>query len=301
MSQHQTPLRYPGGKQRLSPFIAELLIENKLVGVHYVEPYAGGAGIAIQLLLDDVVSHIHLNDSSFPLYAFWNSVVSQTEEVCRRIRNSTLTIDEWKRQRHIMRHPKEFSEIDLGYSVFYLNRCNRSGVLTGGVIGGLNQVGKWKIDARFPRNELIRRIENVASRKDSITLRNWDAEKFMLEHIPNLPADTLVYCDPPYFGLKSRLYLNQYKADDHARVAKIIQNNLLRNWVVSYDSTPEILEYYRNRRSFFYYLQYNASGVYKGQEVFIFSDGLEIPKKSSLSYINDAINKGTTPDQLQLL
>jgi DNA adenine methylase len=289
MSTHQTPLRYPGGKQRLSPFIAELLTENKLVGGHYAEPYAGGAGVAIELLLNDIVSHVHLNDSSLPVYAFWNSVISQPEELCRRTRSASLTVEEWKKQREIIRHPENHTEIDLGYSVLYLNRCNRSGVLTGGVIGGLDQTGKWKIDARFPRNELIRRIENIAARKNAITLRNWDAEKFILEHIPTLPSKTLVYCDPPYFAQSSRLYLNQYKAEDHARIAKVIQKKLARKWVVSYDSAPEIQNYYHDRQSFLYYLQYNASRTYKGQEIFIFSDGLKVPGKSSISYINDAI------------
>jgi DNA adenine methylase len=302
MSQHQTPLRYPGGKQRLAPFIAELLTENKLVGGHYAEPYAGGAGVAIELLLDDVVSHIHLNDSSLPVYAVWKSVVTHPEELCRRIRSASLTIEEWKKQREVIRHSEEHDELDIGYSALYLNRCNRSGVIGGGVIGGLEQTGKWKIDARFPRNELIRRIENIAARRDAITLRNWDAEKFMLEHIPTLPSKTLVYCDPPYFGLTSRLYLNRYKAEDHARVAEVIQRNLSRKWVVSYDSAPEILQYYRDRLSFLYYLQYNASKTYRSQEIFIFSDGLKIPGKSSLPYINDAINVGVrqTIEQLRM-
>jgi DNA adenine methylase len=292
MSQHCTPLRYPGGKQRLSPFISELLIDNNLVGGHYAEPYAGGAGVAIDLLLNQLVSHIHLNDSSLPVYAFWHTVITQPEELCRRILSASLTIEEWKKQREILRHPDQHDELNLGYSTLYLNRCNRSGVLAGGVIGGLEQTGKWKIDARFSRNELIRRIENIAARRHAITVHNWDAERFILEYIPTLPAKTLVYCDPPYFAQASRLYLNRYKADDHARVAKVIQEQLSRKWVVSYDSVPEILEYYGARRSFLYDLQYNASRVYKGREVFIFSDELKIPEKSSLPYINNAINRG---------
>ncbi len=302
MSQHQTPLRYPGGKQRLSPFIAELLTENRLVGGHYVEPYAGGAGVAIDLLIGGAVSHIHLNDSSKHVFAFWNSVLTQPEELCRRIRNADLTVEEWTRQRDILRNPDQHPEIDLGYSTFYLNRCNRSGVITGGVIGGLDQTGNWKIDARFSRNELIRRIENIAYRRDAITLRNWDAERFMLEHVLTLPEKTLIYCDPPYFALESRLYLNQYKPEDHKRVADFIQNNITKKWIVSYDSAPQILEYYKDRRSFLYSLQYNASRVYKGTEVFIFSDDLVIPRLSSLPYINVEINKGLQrADQLRLL
>jgi DNA adenine methylase len=291
MSKNRTPLRYPGGKQRLAPFIRELITENSLVGGHYVEPYAGGAGVALELLLDDYVTHIHLNDSCYPVYAFWKAIISRPEEFCRRISNASLSIDEWRKRRSIVQDPIGHDEFEVGFSTFYLNRCNRSGVLSGGLIGGLSQKSRWKMDARFPRNELIRRIETIAAKSEAITLRNWDAEKFILEYIPKLPDNTLAYCDPPYFDQSSRLYLNRYKQEDHARIAKVIQEQLLRKWVVSYDAAAELLGYYSERKSFLYSLQYNASRVYKGQEVFIFSDDLNLPKHSSLPYINKSIQR----------
>lgn len=289
MSQHRTPLRYPGGKQRLAPFILELLVENEIINGHYVEPYAGGAGVALELLLNNHVSHVHLNDSSVPIYAFWNSVIFYPDELCRRISSASLTVEEWKKRREIVQNYVDYDNLEVGFSAFYLNRCNRSGVLSGGLIGGLAQTGRWKMDARFSRNELIRRIEAIASRRDSITLRNWDAEKFILEYIPDLPVNTFVYCDPPYFKKSSRLYLNRYERQDHARIAKIIQSHMPRKWVVSYDGAVEILNYYKERRAFLYYLQYNASRAYKGQEVFIFSDDINVPTSSSLTCIDIAI------------
>ncbi len=292
MSKHRTPLRYPGGKQRLAPFFLELLVENSLVGGHYVEPYAGGAGVAMELLLSNKIEHIHLNDSALPIYLFWKSVLYRSDELCRRIYSSSLTVDEWKKRKTIVQDPLGHDELDVGFSVLYLNRCNRSGVISGGLIGGLEQKGTWKMDARFPRNELIRRIEVIASRKEAITLQNWDAERFMLEYIPMLPENTLVYCDPPYFEKYGRLYMNHYKKDDHFRLAKVIQDKLARKWVVSYDGVPDILEAYSDRRTFLYDLQYNASKVYKGKEVFIFSDNMKIPTHSSLSYIDEALDLG---------
>jgi DNA adenine methylase len=289
MSKYCTPLRYPGGKQKLTPFIIELLQENGLIGGEYAEPYAGGAGVAIELLVKNHVKKIHLNDSSFPVYAFWNSVLSQPEDLCRMISAASLTVDEWKRRRDIVRAPSGHSELEVGFSTFYLNRCNRSGVLSGGLIGGLSQTGKWKMDARFSRNELIRRIEVIAAKNSLITIKNWDAERFMAEHIPTLPEKSLIYCDPPYFDKASRLYLNSYKEDDHARIAKTIQKKLTRKWVVSYDSAPQILAYYNKSRSFLYDLQYNASRAYKGKEIFVFSDNLILPSKSKLSFIDNAI------------
>ena len=165
MSKFRTPLRYPGGKQKLAPFIAEVIKANGLEGGEYAEPYAGGAGVAIELLLSGLVSKVHLNDSSYPIYAFWRSILKNPELFCRKISGASLTIEEWKRHRQILKNPKDHELIDLGFSAFFLNRCNRSGILTAGVIGGLSQTGQWHMDARFPRNELIRRIELIATKK----------------------------------------------------------------------------------------------------------------------------------------
>lgn len=145
------------------------------------------------------------------------------------------------------------------------------------------------MDARFFRNELIRRIETIADRRSSIMVKNWDAERFMTEHVDTLPDNTLVYCDPPYFDKASRLYLNSYGPNDHERIAKFIQSKVRYKWMVSYDSAPEILLHYRKRRSFLYDLQYNASTVYKGREIFVFPYGLKVPIESVLPYIHHAL------------
>lgn len=290
MPQYRTPLRYPGGKQKLTPFIREILLANDLQGAHYAEPYAGGAGVAMELLVDGDVSHVHLNDSSVHIYSFWNSVLTETEAFCRRISRAALNIEEWKRQREIVRAPELYDELDVGFATFYLNRTNRSGVLSGGVIGGLEQHGQWKMDARFSRLELMRRIEVIAQFADQITVTNLDAEHYFADEIPNLPTDALIYCDPPYFEKANRLYLNHYKPDDHERIAEMIQAHQERNWVVSYDGVQQILDYYQESRQFLYELQYNASRAYKGNEVFIFSDNLTIPHTSKLPYIAAALD-----------
>lgn len=289
MAQNRTPLRYPGGKQKLTPFILEVIRSNGLEGGHYVEPYAGGAGVAMELLVDGHIGHVHLNDSSYHVYSLWQSLLTHTDEFCSRISRSLLNIEEWLAHREIFRNPHQHNQFEVGFATFYLNRTNRSGVLTGGVIGGLNQTGKWKIDARFPRNELIRRIELIGSLRESITLCNLDAEIFFSNHVPTLPNKSLIYCDPPYFEKGSRLYLNHYTEHDHARIAEIIQRLEKVKWVVSYDGVDHILNYYSGRRKFIYELQYNAARAYKGSEVFIFSDNLVIPRNSSLPHIAQAL------------
>ncbi len=289
MVNSSTPLRYPGGKQKLTPFIYEIMEENNLIDGEYVEPYAGGAGVAINLLLSGVASKIHLNDSSFPVYCFWYSILNETEEFCRRIYKAALTIDEWRKKQYIVLNPKEFDKIDIGFAMFYLNRCNRSGILNAGVIGGVDQKGKWKMDARFPRNSLINKIELIATHKKKIKIRNWDAEKFIVSYISKLPKKTLIYFDPPYFNKAKNLYKNHYKPEDHARIARSIQLITHHPWIISYDNAVEILNSYRKRKTFIYSLQYSAFQTYKGSEVFIFSDKVSIPEKSSIPWINEAL------------
>ena len=204
---------------------------------------------------------------------------------------SELTVGEWRRQKEIFSRPTEFDQLEVGFSFFYLNRCNRSGIPTAGLIGGIKQNGKWLRDARFPRNELIRRIELIASKRKNITIKNWDAEKFITDYVPTLPEKTVVYCDPPYFNKADRLYFNHYAPEDHARIAKVIQNHIKHPWIISYDSVPEILKFYSKRKFFIYDLQYNAARAYKGKEVFVFLDDLELPDKSIISYVDSALQE----------
>jgi DNA adenine methylase len=286
---YNTPLRYPGGKQKLTGFISEILEVNDLTGGQYVEPYAGGAGIAIELLLTNKVSHIHLNDISVPIYAFWRSVLFKTEELCKLISEVPLTVREWRRQREILSQPWRHTQLELGFSFFYQNRCNRSGIPTGGVIGGLAQAGRWKIGARFTKPELIRRITAIGERRSSITLLNWDAERFVLSHVARLPENTLIYFDPPYYHKAKRLYLNNYDPVDHARIARTIQNRVHHRWLLSYDQAPEVLGMYCDRVSFEYDLQYHAGGANRGKELVMVSDNLHLPSRSCVSCIDAAL------------
>ncbi len=289
MSLFKTPLRYPGGKQRLWKFIDEIITTNDLENGEYAEPYAGGAGVAIELLVRKRISKIHLNDSCIGVYAFWHSILNDTDRFCRRISRASLTVEDWRKHREVFKNRHDADVLDLGFAMFYLNRCNRSGILTGGVIGGLSQTGKWKMDARFPRNDLITRIEVIASCRSKIKITNWDAERFLTDYIPKLPPKSLVYCDPPYFRKAERLYPNHYKASDHVRIAQIVQTKVPRPWIVSYDSCEEIAALYHGRNTFEYSLQYSAAKAYKGAELFIFSDETRIPSESCVPSIQAAL------------
>jgi len=277
MSIYSSPLRYPGGKVKLTQYIMDIFELNSIEGGHYVEPYAGGAGVAISLLFSGVCDRVHLNDLNYPLFCFWKSILGDTERFCRKVHNSKISVAAWRRHKKILKSPFEHSELNVGYAFFFLNRTNRSGIINGGIIGGYEQNGQWKIDARFNKNKLIDKIIRISEYKDKISLYNLDAEVFLKEIIKTLPRKTLIYIDPPYYNKGQRLYDNHYKHQDHEIISKVI-TKIKRPWVVSYDYTPEIKELYKQHRVARYSLDYSAACHYKGTELMAYSNKLILPR-----------------------
>lgn len=279
---YPTPLRYPGGKAKLAPFIKLVLKKNGLLDGHYVEPYAGGAGIALELLITEHVSHIHLNDLNYPLYCFWKSVVDDCDALVAKLARCTVSVEAWKRHRAILQKSDEHSVLDLGFAFFFLNRTNRSGIISGGIIGGVNQIGKWKIDARFNKDALIDRLRYVAEYGHRIHLYNLDACDFVRSVSMKLGDRSLVYLDPPYYGKGQRLYDNYYSHADHQNVRDLVRN-LNLPWVVSYDNNEAIRELYEEFPRYVYQLNYSAGKSYAGSEVIFFNPALELPSYKELS------------------
>ena len=277
-SHFYAPLRYPGGKGKLAPFVKAVIELNHLSDGYYAEPYAGGAAVALELLFHEYVTHVYINDISPSIGAFWRSVLHDTDSLCARIKDTRITMDEWMRQRDVLRATETVSDIDLGFATFFLNRTNRSGILKGGVIGGKDQSGSWKIDARYNVAELVRRIEAIACLGNRIAFSQEDALVFLRKTVSKLPTNTLVYLDPPYYVKGKDLYLNYYAPKDHQRIASSVPRILSRQkWMVSYDDAPEIFELYSEHEAIRYGLSYSAQARYRGGEVMFFSDGLTIP------------------------
>jgi DNA adenine methylase len=262
-------LRYPGGKGKIANFLKVLFAQNGFVGYEYVELYAGGASIALSLLFEDYASRVHINDLNRSVFAFWHAVLNAPEKLCRRIVSARLTMTEWERQRAVQRASDPDID-DLAYSTFFLNRTNRSGILDGGVIGGKDQRGKWKLDARFNVRDLVRRIEKVARHRSRITLTQMDAAVYLRKWLPRLDVPVFLYLDPPYYVKGRELYEHAYEHDDHATVARLIRK-ISKPWAVSYDATPQILKLYDGCQSLRYSLSYSAGDRHRGSEAMFFS------------------------------
>ncbi|HBM3043765.1 TPA: DNA adenine methylase [Klebsiella oxytoca] len=272
-----TPLRYPGGKGKLSNFMLRIIEDNKLSPIHYAEPYAGGAGLALKLLHLNVAEKIILNDINISVYAFWHSVLNNADHLCALIEETEVTMDEWFKQKEIINNPKDHDMLTIGFSTFFLNRTNRSGILKGGVIGGKHQEGQWKLDARYNKSDLISRIQKISKNREKIDLYNMDAIDFIKKIVVQLPKKSLTYLDPPYYIKGKGLYINHYEHSDHVNVAKVVQNDIKTPWIVSYDNTPEIQSMYK-ASSLVYGINYSAQDRYKGSEVMFFSKRLKVFK-----------------------
>ncbi|WP_195619489.1 DNA adenine methylase [Citrobacter farmeri] len=288
-----TPLRYPGGKGKLSNFMLNVIEVNNLSPIHYAEPYAGGAGLALKLLDLNVAERIFLNDINLSVYAFWHSVLNNADTLCSMIYNTPVTMDEWYKQKEIINSTKNYDLLTIGFSTFFLNRTNRSGILKGGVIGGKNQDGEWKLDARYNKNDLISRIKNIHAEKNRIELFNLDAIEFINNVVTKLPKNSLTYLDPPYYVKGKGLYINHYGHQDHVDVAKVVQSEIKTPWIVSYDNTPEIRDMYKTQ-SLMYGINYSAQDRYKGSEAMFFSELLKIP-------VTDNPTKMSAPKKIRTL
>ena len=239
-----SPLRYPGGKTQLSKFVKAILEENNLLGGTYVEPYAGGAGIAMYLLTNGYVANVFINDIDYSVYAFWNSVVNHAEELCKLILDTPVNLDTWKVQKEIYNNPQNHSVLEVGFATFFLNRTNRSGILKGGIIGGNDQKGKYKIECRYNKEGLIERIDKIVRFADRIQVSNMDAVDFLRTNENRFNQKTLVYLDPPYYEKGQQLYINYYTHDDHVRLMEYIRNEAQINWIITYDNNENISKIY---------------------------------------------------------
>lgn len=271
-----SPLRYPGGKTKFYSFIKEILSCNDMLGKTYFEPFAGGAGLALKLLLNDDVSRIIINDFDPAIYSFWYSILNETESFCELVENVALTQEQWKIQRNIYWDLDTTNPLALGFATFYLNRTNISGVVKGGMIGGQGQNGNYGLDARFNRQTLINKINAIAKRKNQIVLLNQDAKELLQPQQLRRFYKTFINLDPPYVKKGSQLYKNAFSEADHRELSELIKQ-CHRKWIVTYDICPLIAELYQPYRSSYLDVTYSIQSSKKAKEYIFFSDNLVLP------------------------
>lgn len=275
MPKTYSPLRYPGGKTQLSKFVMKLLELNKLNNIVYAEPFAGGFGAGLELLFNNNVKSVIINDYDIAIYSIWYAILNETERFINDIKNIKINIQEWEMQKHHyikLLEEKEYS-YELAFSTYFLNRTNRSGIITGGPIGGKNQSGNYKLDCRFNKEDAIDKILKISDHKDRIQLYNLEAndliEKIILNYRTN---EIFVFFDPPYYEQGKNLYTNFFEHDNHVNLRKKIE--LLKEyfWILTYDNQKEILDIYEDYDKYLYSINYYAANVKKAKEILIHSN-----------------------------
>lgn len=270
MPRTSSPLRYPGGKTQLTKFVNHLVdinISNKPI---YCEPFMGGAGVAIALLLENKIDSLILNDLDPAIYSIWKAILTESERLIEVIQDISLSIDEWRMQHNYYKLNKDISgyNFELGVSAFYLNRTNRSSIIMGGPIGGLKQESAYKLDCRFNKIDLINKIRKISAQKERIRLYNLDAIDLIMDVLMNENHNNLfTFFDPPYYKQGQALYRSFFNDVKHHKLAETIKKLENYKWIVTYDNDKEIKKIYDNIIMYTYNLKYSAQRVREEVEI----------------------------------
>lgn len=256
---------------------------NALSHTALAEPFAGGAGASLKLLYLEETHRIHINDADPAIYDFWHSVVNRPEPFLDMLSRTRASMAEWERQKAAYMSTTRLSQLRRGFAAFYLNRCNRSGIIVnGGPIGGVKQTGKWKIGARFNKNKLAERCSRLAEYQDRIQISCEDG----LHFIDGLNVnEAFFFIDPPYFEKGPTLYLNGLDIAYHTSLAERLRQMGDAAWVLTYDDCPQIRRMYRGwARVRPFSIRYTAARRRSGNEVMITPLWMRLPTaQASLS------------------
>ena len=244
------------------------------------EPFAGGAGASLSLLYLEETHGIHINDADPAIYDFWWALVSRHEAFLELLSQSPVSIAEWRRQRDTYKSQTSASRIRHGFAAFYLNRCNRSGVIVnGGPIGGMSQLGRWKVDARFNKVTLRQRCQKVAEYRERISVSCEDGIHFIKRLDPRC---TFFVIDPPYFEKGPTLYLNALDGEYHKALAAQLKSMTDTAWVLTYDDCAEIRHLYHGWATIRPFLmRYTAAERRRGRELLITPRWMRLPQEQS--------------------
>jgi DNA adenine methylase len=240
-----SPLRYPGGKRRLVPYLAAALAENNLRPDLFVEPYAGGASVSLELLHLDFAGRAVIGDLDPMVNAFWETVVTDVDWLCEQVESVPLSLSEWER----MKKTRFRSRRSLALACLYLNRTSFNGALhnSAGPIGGRAQTSEYDIGCRFPRARLVGRLRACAELADRIdVVPAQDAMVTVREARERARHDELsafFYLDPPFWAKSKFLYRRSFTELAHERLADQL-HWLQDQFLLSYDPAPEIVDLY---------------------------------------------------------
>lgn len=284
----KTPLRYPGGKSQLKKFVGHIIKLNNLNNAIYCEPFSGGAGVAISLLLDKQVDSIILNDFDTAIYSVWYAITKDTADFLQRIETTDITIKNWQEQHEIYEHLRNSNNysIELAFATLFLNRTNVSGIITGGPIGGIEQGGHYKLDCRYNKTTLCNKIQAIANMRDHIRLYHCDATDLIHDVLTNEnPNRLFTFFDPPYYQQGNNLYKNAFDDEKHVELSQAIHTMDNFHWITTYDNHQRIQEIYSDMNIKHYSLQYTANKKRREKEIFFSSPITQVESFDKVMFV----------------
>ena len=269
MPRTKSILRYPGGKTQLSKFVSNLISINKIKNPIYCEPFSGGSGVSMELLLTNKVNSVILNDLDPSIYSIWFAILHDTDKLIDVVQSMHITMDEWYHHKDIYSKLKDIPVYDfrLAVSALFLNRTNRGGIITGGPIGGHEQKSKYSLDCRFNKASIVKKIYAIAEQRHRIRLYMSDAKDLINDVLlQENPEQLFTFFDPPYYKQGQALYKNAFNHEDHVALVASIKTMDEYKWITTYDEYPEIQSIYSEYRLFTYKLRYSVNQFRKANE-----------------------------------
>lgn len=283
-----SPLRYPGGKARFTDFIRRAIVVSGEEPTLFVEPFCGGAGAALALLEADHVERIALNDVDPLVSSFWRIVFGKSRAtrhdinwLVGKVEAAEISVEEWRRQKALI--PSTTRE--AAWKCLFLNRTSFNGILhQAGPIGGWQQLNR-KLDVRFNREKLVKRLNDLydlRDRVDRVGGANW--KQFCSYYRSSSAA--YVYLDPPYYHRAEQLYGYLFDAKTHASMRDYLLA-YQTPWMLSYDDAVEVRNLYSGRKEIDGRVidqTYSANPIggssHVGRELFFSNRALPVVKQS---------------------
>jgi DNA adenine methylase len=253
MHLNHSPLRYPGSKRKLLKYFDKVLSFNNMAPQILVEPFVGGGSVFLHFLLNKNTKKIIIADKDILIYSFWKTLFCECSHLIRFIKSVKVNLNTFDRYRTISDNPNKHSITTLAEACLFLNRTSFSGILNSGAgpIGGRRQTSQYKIDCRFGRENLIKKIEKIAAFRNRVTVLccDWaDTINYAIKSLKYPPNEILFYLDPPFYKKADQLYRHFFEERDH----EILRNTVIglkQSWILSYDKARQIEKLYSNSKS----------------------------------------------------
>ena len=234
MKRLKSPLRYPGGKSRLSEFLISLFPGDFL---EYREPFVGGGSVFFRAKQEYSERKFRINDLFQDLFVFWKMLRDRPDSVVENVIRLKSSYTDGRMLYNFLTTPHDASEAERAAEFFVINRITFSGTT---LSGGYSDESFRK---RFTDSSIERLGKSAKILTGDVEITGDDFSSLL-----NLPGNgVFIFLDPPCcIGKKSKLYGkggNMHKSFDHTRLFTTLKDSPHR-WLMTYNDCDFIRELY---------------------------------------------------------